>query len=154
MITPSKLMEANVWRFSFSSNLSRFSGERRSYFSARGDTSRFHHNHSHWLCQQCGGQCENWTLSYNICHPQFPENQQLMPLWGHFWPRFVEAEWGVSMSMFKLTLLRYRIDPPTGTLDHLGQLLNKSADITMEMPEASGQGPNVKCLYHGHMGLL
>ena len=36
------------------------------------------------MCKCANGQCANWTLSYNIFHPQIPENQEMMPLWGHF----------------------------------------------------------------------
>ena len=71
------------------------------------------------MCKCANGQCANWTLSYNIFHPQIPENQEMMPLWGHF---SKQSGGFRKKSMFKLALLRYRIAPPThsqtATLDH------------------------------------
>ena len=149
MITPSKLMKANVWRFSFSSNLSRFSGERRSYFSAWGDTSRFQHNHSHWLCRKCGGQCENWCANVQMANVQiepfltiyFTLRSQKIKKWCLFEDIFPSRMGGSIYVQISIAQISKRLTHPQLN-SHFGPLLNKSVNITME-------GPNVKCLYHG-----
>lgn len=93
--SPFKIDEGKRLKIFFFLESETFFWGKTKLLSAWGDvalSSLFQQNHSHWLCQKCGGQvmqCATWTLSYNI----FQSLKQFSPLSQKINKWFLHTEW-------------------------------------------------------------